>query len=75
MKDEDVPGYVPSPDEAYEIGDAMGRHRTEEQAIRAHAAGEIDLWVEFVTPKTSEEWDEWESRHGDVGEFENRWKV
>lgn len=75
MKDEDVPGYVPSPNEAYEIGDAMGRYRTVAQAIRAHEAGEIDLWVEFVTPKGLEEWDEWEKKYGSIEEFENRWKV
>lgn len=61
------------PKGAYEIGDSMGRFRTEVEAIKAYDMGEIDQWIAFVRPKSLEEWDEWEAVH--VEGFENRWKV
>ena len=64
-----------SPKGAYDIGDSMGRYRTEMQALRAYELGEIEMWLEFVEPKSLEEWDEWEAKYGDIEEFENRWKV
>lgn len=75
MTEEDIPSYEPTPDEAYEIGDSMGRYRTEKEATRAYEAGEIDLWIDFIKPKTMEEWDAWEQKNGSIEEFENRWKV
>ena len=58
---------------AYDIGDSMGRYRTEMEAIKAYEMGEIDQWIEYVRPKSLEAWDEWEAAHEEG--FENRWKV
>lgn len=65
--------YDMTVDEAYDIGMAVGRYGAEMSATKAFEMGEIDLWVEWVTPKSMEEWDEWEKKYGE--DFENRWKV
>lgn len=60
-------------DEAYYIGMAVGRYVAEKSAVKAFEMGETALWVEWVTPKSLEEWDEWHEKYGE--DFENRWKV
>lgn len=62
-----------SPKGAYDIGDSMGRYRTEMEAINAYEMGEIDQWIEYVRPKSLEAWDEWDASHEEG--FEKRWKV
>lgn len=62
-----------TPEEAYDIGMAVGRYDTEMGAKKAFEMGEIDLWVEWVTPKSLEDWESWREKYGE--DFENRWKV
>ena len=62
-----------TPEEAYDIGAAVGRYDAEMSAVKAFELGEIDLWVEWVTPKSWEEWKDWREKYGE--DFENRWKV
>ena len=62
-----------TPEEAYDIGMAVGRYDTEMGAKKAFEMGEIDLWVEWVTPKSLEDWESWREKYGK--DFENRWKV
>lgn len=62
-----------SPEGAYDIGESVGRYKAEEEAAKAFEMGEIELWIEYTTPKTLEEWDEWEKKYGEG--FEKRWKV
>lgn len=56
-----------------DLGRSLGRYDTEVQAVKAHEMGEIDLWVEWVTPKSLEDWGAWREKYGE--DFENRWKV
>lgn len=65
--------YNMTPEEAYDIGMAVGRYDAEMSAVKAFEMGETALWVEWVTPKSLEEWDEWHEKYGE--DFENRWKV
>ena len=60
-------------EEAYEIGRATGRYDAEMSAKKAFELGEIDLWIEWVTPKSWENWEAWHEKYGE--DFENRWKV
>lgn len=62
-----------TPEEAYDIGMAVGRYDAEMGAKKAFEMGEIDLWVEWVTPKSWEDWESWREKYGE--DFENRWKV
>lgn len=55
-----------------DLGKSLGRFGAEVEAIKAHEMGEIDMYIEWVTPKSLEEWDEWEKKYGE--DFENRWK-
>lgn len=65
--------YNMTPEEAYDTGAAVGRYDAEMSAVKAFEMGEIDLWVEWVTPKSWEEWKDWREKYGE--DFENRWKV
>ena len=56
-----------------DLGRSLGRYDAEVQAVKAHEMGEIDLWVEWVTPKSLEDWESWREKYGE--DFENRWKV
>lgn len=62
-----------TPEEAYEIGLGVGKYDVQVEAMRAHEMGEIDLWIEYVTPKSWEDWESWREKYGE--DFENRWKV
>lgn len=75
MTEEDLPTREATPDEAYDIGRATGWYETEQEATRAYEAGEIDLWIDFIKPRTMEEWESWEQKNGAVEEFKKRWKV
>ena len=65
--------YNMTPEEAYDIGVAVGRYGSEMSAKKAYEMGETALWVEWVTPKSWEEWENWHEKYGE--DFENRWKV
>ena len=56
-----------------EIFYSLGRYHAELEALNAFNAGEIEEWIEYITPKSLEEWEEWEKKYGE--DFENRWKV
>lgn len=53
-----------------DVGEGMGAYKAETEAIAAYQAGEIDLWIEFVTPKSMQEWEAFEAQHGNL---RNRW--
>jgi hypothetical protein len=55
------------------VGESVGSYETSSEAIRAYDAGEIDLWIDLMRPKTSEAWDTWEAEHGDSKTFKERW--
>ena len=65
--------YIMTVEEAYDLGRSTGRYDTEMSAKKAFELGEIDLWVEWVTPKSWEDWGAWREKYGEG--FENRWKV
>lgn len=56
-----------------DLGKDLGRYDAETEAIKAHEMEETDMYIEWVTPKTMEEWEEWREKYGEG--FENRWKV
>lgn len=56
-----------------DLGKSLGRFGAEVEAVKAYEMGEIDMYIEWITPKSLEEWDEWEKKYEDG--FENRWKV
>ena len=62
-----------TPEQAYDIGEAMGKYVREQEAIKAFEMGEIAQWIEYITPKTWEDWKAWHEKYGE--DFENRWKV
>ena len=62
-----------SPEAAYEIGVGVGKYDVQVEAMKAYEMGEIDLWIEYVTPKSWEDWQGWHEEHGRG--FEKRWKV
>lgn len=62
-----------APETAYEIGESMGRYKAEVEAAKAFDMGEIDQWIEYITPKTWEDWEAWHKENGEG--FEKRWKV
>lgn len=53
-----------------DVGKSFGAYDTYMEAQRAFDRGEIELWLSFQRPKTSEEWEEWEAEHGDLAD---RW--
>lgn len=59
--------------EGMDIGKSIGRFDAEMQAIKAHEMGETDMYIEWVTPKSLEDWKAWREKYGE--DFENRWKV
>lgn len=59
--------------EGVDLGKSLGRYDAEMSAKKAFELGEIDLWVEWVTPKSWAEWEDWREKYGE--DFENRWKV
>lgn len=56
-----------------DVGESIGRYDNAKEAIAAHAAGELELWLEFQRPKTLEDWADWESEHGTLDEARLRW--
>lgn len=68
-----VGAFVPTPDEAFNLGKAIGWNEATEEAGAAHAAGEIELWLDLNTTRSLEEWEAWEAEHGKISEYEHRW--
>lgn len=56
----------------FSVGEDLGSYRAEEMAIAAYNAGEIDLYIKYITPKSMEDWGAWREEYGN--DFENRWK-
>lgn len=54
----------------YEVGHSFGLYASSSEAIAAYEQGEIDLWIEYQRPKTFEEWEAFEKKHGNLS---NRW--
>ena len=48
-----------------DIGKSLGSYE-------AYDAGEIELWLAHVKPKTLEGWEEWHKEHGD--DIGDRWQ-
>ena len=59
--------------EGMALGKSLGRYGAETEAIKAHEMGDTDMYIEWITPKTMDELDDWEKKYGE--DFENRWKV
>jgi hypothetical protein len=55
-----------------DVGESIGHSRAVHEAIRAYEMGELELWLEAMTPKSMEGWHEWEEKHGK--NFSDRWK-
>ena len=62
-----------TPEQAFDIGEATGKYLREQELIKAYEMGEIDQYIEFITPKTWEDWEAWHEEHEEG--FANRWKV
>jgi len=58
----------------FDIGISFGLWEAQKEAIAAYKAGEIDLWIEAVTPKTPEEWAEFKAKYGPTTELSKRWE-
>jgi len=58
-----------------DVGESLGASRAAEEARAAYEMGEIELWLEFHTPKSFEDWEAWEAKHGPTQEFSKRWKT
>lgn len=56
-----------------EVGKSLGHYASAKKALAAHAAGEIELWLDLQRPKTMDQWDAWESKHGTTSEVKARW--
>lgn len=57
----------------YDVGVSMGIYEAESMAIAAYEAGETDLYIEFITPKSMADWAAFEAKHGTISEFKKRW--
>jgi len=57
----------------FEIGLSFGLWEAQSEALAAYQAGEIELWLEAVTPKTIEEWAAFEAKHGSANDLGARW--
>lgn len=55
-----------------DIGKSLGSYEAQAEAQRAYDAGEIELWLAHVKPKTLEGWEEWHKEHGD--DIGDRWQ-
>ena len=53
------------------VGESFGLYEAQRQALRAHQMGEIELWLQYVVPKTMEDWNAWDAQYG--ADFSNRW--
>lgn len=49
--------------DSVEIGKSFGRYEATSEAIRAFDEGRIEEWIEYVRPKTFEEWEEYKKEH------------
>lgn len=56
-----------------DVGESIGAYATSSEAIRAYEAGEIDLWIEMMRPKSIEEWDIFDKKHGGREAMKKRW--
>lgn len=54
------------------LGKSLGENDAYRQAKVALHMGEIELWLEYMEPKTLEDWDAWREKHGE--DFEERWE-
>lgn len=52
------------------VGYSSGLYHLSTEAIKAYDNGEIDLWIEYQRPKSTEEWKEFQEKHGDLSK---RW--
>lgn len=56
----------------YDVGESIGETRAIDMVRRAYDMGEIELFIEAMSPKTMDEWEEWENEHGKS--FSYRWR-
>lgn len=54
-----------------QVGESIGFYDAYREAQRAYEMGEIELWLEYNAPKTTEEWTAWKARYGN--NFSKRW--
>lgn len=57
-----------------EVGKSLGRYESTEEALRFHAEGRIEEWIEAIRPKSAEEWAAWRAKNGPIAEFFG-WKL
>lgn len=57
-----------------EVGKSIGAYETAAEALRAYELGEIELWLDYMRPKSSEDWDAWCAEHGSHESMRERWK-
>jgi len=60
-------------DHGVSVGVDIGFYNATEEAHRANALGEIDLWLDFNKPRSMEEWNAWEAENGPIGIYSARW--
>lgn len=67
-------GYEESFDEkiAYDVGFSMGQMDLVEKVKKAYKMGEVEDLIEHFTPKSFEEWEEYEKEKG--MNYDDRWK-
>lgn len=69
IEEMDTPAYK----HGYDVGESMGEYKVSSEAIRAYEAGDIDLWIEYMRPKSQEDWDAFHETHGDRETLKKRW--
>lgn len=56
-----------------DVGHSYGLYEAQMEAILAYEAGDIDLWIEYIRPKSMEDWDAFHEKHGSREELKARW--
>lgn len=62
---------------AMDVGTSLGYSQASMEAHAAQQAGELDLWLEYTSPKTAEQWEAWREKHNvpqdGVYSYADRW--
>lgn len=69
--------FSPKEKEIYDCGFDLGEALTELNMVKeariAYEKGEIELWLEYHSPKSWEDWEKFNQEHGSFEEVESRW--
>lgn len=75
MTNDNDPWDTPEFEHGVDVGVDIGFYNATEEARRADALGEIELWLDFHKPRSVEEWHAWEAANGSISGYSDRWKT